>query len=64
MRDGDLELYSMNPDGSGVRRLTQRVGYDGGAFFSPDGSKIVWRANYPATEQARQDYRDLSRGRA
>lgn len=59
MRDGDLELYSMNPDGSGVRRLTQRVGYDGGAFFSPDGSKIVWRANYPATEQARQDYRDL-----
>ena len=38
-RDGDVELYTMNPDGSDVRRLTTRVGYDGGAFFSPDGTQ-------------------------
>jgi Tol biopolymer transport system component len=34
-------------DGSGVRRLTHTPGYDGGAFFSPDGKKIVYRAHHP-----------------
>ena len=43
-RDGDLDLYSMNLDGSDVKRLTDAPGYDGGAFFSWDGKKIVWRA--------------------
>lgn len=56
VRDGDLELYSMNLDGSDVRRLTDRIGYDGGAFFSPDGSKIIWRAHYPEAGPAQDDY--------
>ena len=34
----------MNLDGSDVKRLTDAPGYDGGAFFSWDGKKIVWRA--------------------
>ncbi len=38
-----LDLYVMNADGTGVRRLTDAPGYDGGPFFSPDGSRIVWR---------------------
>ncbi|HZD05862.1 MAG TPA: hypothetical protein VE173_13125, partial [Longimicrobiales bacterium] len=59
VRDGDLDLYSMNLDGSDVTRLTRVVGYDGGAFFSPDGSKVVWRAHYPQTEEAVRDYREL-----
>ena len=59
MRDGDLELYTMNLDGSDVRRITDRLGYDGGAFFSPDGSKIVWRASYPTEDRVVQDYKDL-----
>lgn len=59
VRDGDLELYSMNLDGSDVTRLTDRLGYDGGAFFSPDGSKIVWRADYPDTEEEAADYQRL-----
>ena len=59
VRDGDLELYSMNIDGTGVRRLTHRVGYDGGAFFSPDGRKIVYRASYPADEKAKARYQAL-----
>lgn len=59
VRDGDLELYSMNVDGTGVRRLTHRVGYDGGAFFSPDGRKIVYRASYPADEEAKARYQAL-----
>ena len=38
-----MDLYLMNADGSDVRRLTEARGYDGGPFFSSDGSKIVWR---------------------
>ena len=45
-RDGDLEIYTMNPDGSGVKRLTHQLGYDGGPFFSPDGQWIVYRAHH------------------
>jgi TolB protein len=43
VRDGDMDIYSMNADGGDVRRLTNRSGPDGGPFFSPDGTKIVWR---------------------
>jgi Tol biopolymer transport system component len=38
-----IDLYLMNVDGSDVRRLTDSIGYDGGPFFSPDGSRICWR---------------------
>jgi len=38
-----MEIYIMNADGSGVKRLTNVDGYDGGPFFSPDGDRIVWR---------------------
>ncbi len=38
-----MELYIMKADGSGVRRLTDKPGYDGGPFFSPDGQQICWR---------------------
>ena len=37
------EIYIMHADGSEPRRLTNAAGYDGGPFFSPDGSRIVWR---------------------
>ncbi|MEM8913835.1 MAG: M20/M25/M40 family metallo-hydrolase, partial [Planctomycetota bacterium] len=38
-----IDLYIMNADGSDVRRLTDEPGYDGGPFFSPDGTRICWR---------------------
>src|SRR5438876_169731 len=37
------EIYLMNADGSGQKRLTFTPGYDGGPFFSPDGKRIIWR---------------------
>ncbi len=37
------EIYIMRADGSDQRRLTRVPGYDGGPFFSPDGTRIIWR---------------------
>ena len=37
------EIYIMRADGSGQKRLTNTPGYDGGPFFTHDGSRIVWR---------------------
>jgi hypothetical protein len=57
-KDGDLELYKMDKDGGNVVRLTDAPGYDGGAFFNADCSKIVWRASRP-TGEALADYQAL-----
>jgi len=38
-----MDIYLMDADGSNVERLTDVEGYDGGPFFSPDGTQIVWR---------------------
>jgi len=51
VRDGDLELYTMNGDGSNVKRITNRPGYDGGAFYSHDGSKLVLRSAFPKNKE-------------
>lgn len=55
-QDGDVELYRMNADGSNVTRLTYAAGYDGGAYFTTDCSKIVWRASRPTGEALAQYY--------
>lgn len=45
-RTGSLELFIMNADGSGVRQLTHAPDcYNGGPFFSPDGSKVIFRSD-------------------
>jgi len=58
-RDGDLELYKMHLDGSNLARLTHEEGYDGGAFFSPDGKRIVYRAARAGTDEERATARVL-----
>jgi Tol biopolymer transport system component len=58
-RDGDLELYRMHADGTALTRLTHTEGYDGGAFFSADGKRLVWRASRPTTPEQLADYRHL-----
>jgi Tol biopolymer transport system component len=55
----DLDLWTMNLDGSGKKQITKGEGYDGGAVFSRDGSKMVWRANHPETPEKMKTYRDL-----
>jgi Tol biopolymer transport system component len=38
-----IDLYLLDVSSGETRRLTRSPGYDGGPFFSPDGSRIVWR---------------------
>ncbi len=56
---GDLELWSMKPDGSSKKQITKREGYDGGAAYSHDGKKIVWRATDPDNKPVMVRYKEL-----
>ena len=49
----------MDSNGKNVVRLTHAPGYDGGAYFSPDCSKIVWRASRPKDQKELDDFRAL-----
>jgi Tol biopolymer transport system component len=59
LASGDLDLWSMDLDGSNKRQITHELGYDGGAVYSHDGRKLVWRASHPSTPDAIQRYKDL-----
>ena len=58
-RNGDMELYTCALDGSDVVQVTSELGYDGGAFFSPDGSQLIWRASRPKTDEEVAHYTEL-----
>jgi Tol biopolymer transport system component len=59
LASGDLDLWSMRPDGSRKKRITRTLGYDGGAVFSRDGKKLVWRSHYPRTPEDTATYKSL-----
>jgi Tol biopolymer transport system component len=42
---GNVQIHVMNADGTGKRPLTHAACYNGGPFFSPDASKVVFRAD-------------------
>jgi Tol biopolymer transport system component len=43
-RDGNSEIYSMDPDGTNVTRLTTSAAVDTQPAFSPDGTRIAWQS--------------------
>jgi TolB protein len=59
MQSGDLDLWTMKPDGSDKKQMTKTDGYDGGPVFSRDGKQIVWRANHPQTPETEKRYHEL-----
>lgn len=44
-RDGDEDIYVMNPDGSDLGKLTDNNAFDGYPVWSPDGRKIAFESN-------------------
>jgi Tol biopolymer transport system component len=44
-RDGDFDIYTMNPDGTDVQQLTNDPANDFNAAWSPDGSKIAFASD-------------------
>ena len=45
-RDGNAEIYVMNADGSGQRRLTRNTVGDRHPVWSPDGRRIAFESNW------------------
>jgi len=58
-RNGDLDIFTMDADGSNVKQLTHELGYDGGPWWSYDGTKIVYRGEHPQTPEQIKDYKAL-----
>ena len=51
--DNDYEIFSIAPDGSGLKRLTTTPGNDAHQGWSPDGSRIVFAsARYGFKDEA------------
>ena len=46
--DEMMDIFTTNPDGSDLRRLTTARGYDAEAGYSPDGKKIVFSSTRSA----------------
>jgi TolB protein len=44
-RDGNWEIYIMNSDGSGLKRLTENAAHDGLPTWSPDAQTIAFVSN-------------------
>jgi Tol biopolymer transport system component len=44
--DGDYEIYTIKPDGTGVKRLTSFRGNDAHQTWSPDGEHIAWASSH------------------
>ena len=61
LSSGDLDLWTMNLDGSHKKQITTTFGYDGGPVFSRDDTKITWRSNHPQTSETKKVYGDLLR---
>ncbi len=44
-RDGNWEIYIMNTDGTGLKRLTQDAAHDGLPIWSPEGKSLAFVSN-------------------
>lgn len=61
-RSGDLNIWRYEIETGELLQLTHDLGYDGGAFFSPDSERIIWRASRPTSEAAERHIELLNRG--
>jgi Tol biopolymer transport system component len=50
-RDGNFEIYVMNPDGSGQSRLTSNPARDAEPTWSPNGTKLAFRSDRDGNDE-------------
>lgn len=50
-KDGNSEIYVMNPDGTGLTNLTNHPAHDATPFWSPDGQKIAFTSDRDGSNQ-------------
>ncbi|MGZ4694127.1 MAG: TolB family protein, partial [Acidimicrobiales bacterium] len=51
VRDGNFEIYTVEPDGSGLLRLTNNQADDEMPAWSPDGTRIAFVSNRDASNE-------------
>ena len=51
-RDGNVEIYVMQPDGSDIRRITDDPAEDHSPSWTLDGSRLVWLRSQQAVDAA------------
>jgi TolB protein len=59
MRDGDLDLYTMNIDGSDVKRVTTSWATMAARSSAPTAASSLWRASRPKTPEDGRNTQDL-----
>jgi Tol biopolymer transport system component len=60
--DEHMDIFSARRDGSALQRLTDALGYDAEASYSPDGNRIVFcslRSAYPTNRLSAADLKRL-----
>lgn len=50
-RDGNMEIYTVNADGSGLRRITRHQGNDASPTWSPAGNQIAFTSDRTGSPQ-------------
>src|ERR1700704_1344717 len=55
--DDDYHVYTLNLDGTGVRRINDR-GSDACSFYFPDGKRIIWTSTRDHPELPKGSYSD------
>lgn len=50
--EGDSEIFTINPDGSGLKQITKNEDDDTGPAFSPDGRRIAFESNRDSASRA------------
>ena len=63
-RTGEVQLWEMNADGSGLTQLTNVKGGIGGYIFSPDKSKLLFLKDVKLEKDVHDIYPDLPKANA